>query len=454
MKETRRELSRLFGLALPVAGAQVGGMLMGTVDTLMLGRVGVDALAAAAMGNAWSFAVLLLGVGVVHGIDPLVSQAHGAGDGGRTGLALQHGLVAGGLASLPIAALWLFTEPVLVAFGQEPALARLAAEYTIVKIPSIPFFLLFTALRQYLQGRELVRPALWIMLLANLVNALVNWVLIFGNLGAPALGLLGAGIATAVARVTMALALLALIRGFSLHEGAWLPWSRAAVEPAAIARIYRLGVPIAIQMGLEMWAFAAAALMAGGLDPVSLGAHSVVINMAALSFMLATGMAQGASIRVGNLLGAGLGARADRIAWLSIASGAGVMGVVGVLFVALRGQLPALYTPDAGVIAAGAAVLPIAGLFQVFDGTQAVACGVLRAMGRPRPAAVVNALGYWVLALPLAFWLSRSAGLGLAGIWWGMAAGLAAVAVALVAWLARRGPSRDAVLFHGPGAAP
>jgi len=446
MNQTRSELGKLFSLAVPVAGAQVGGMLMGTVDTLMVGRVGVGALAAAAIANAFSFAVLLLGVGIVHGIDPFVSQAHGAGRGQQAGLALQRGLVAAAIASLPIAGLWLYTEPILIAFGQEPALAALAAQYTIVKIPSIPFFLAFTAMRQYLQGRELVRPAMWVILAANLVNAFVNWVLIFGNLGAPALGLVGAGYATMATRISMALGLLAILRGFSLHEGAWRPWSWQVLNGPALVQLFRIGIPVAIQMGLEMWAFSVAAFLAGRLDPVALAAHSVVLNMAALSFMFATGIAQGASARVGNLLGAGRPDLAQHSAWLAIGAGAGVMTIAAGLFVSLRHQLPALYTPDTAVIAAGAAILPIAGVFQVFDGIQAVACGVLRAIGRTRPAALANALGYWVLALPLGAWLSTRAGWGLAGIWWGLALGLAVVASLLVLWLRRNGPATATAL--------
>lgn len=449
MADLRGELRKLFALALPVAGAQVGGMLMGTVDTLMVGRVGVDALAAAAIANAWSFAVLLFGVGIVHGIDPIVSQAHGAGRGEAAGLALQRGLVAAALVSAPIAALWGATEPVLIALGQEPHLAAMAADYTIVMIPGIPFFLAFSALRQYLQGRELVRPAMWVILIANVVNAAANWVLIFGNLGAPALGLVGAGWASSLTRIAMAFGLLGLVRGLSLHEGAWVPWSRRALDPSALAQLFRIGVPVAIQMGLEMWAFTAAAFLAGRLDPVSLAAHSVVINMAALSFMFATGIAQGASARVGNLIGAGRSEQAQRSAWLAVASGGGVMAFAAVAFVVFRNQLPAIYTPDALVIAAGAAILPIAGVFQVFDGLQAVACGVLRGMGRTRPAAVSNAIGYWAIGLPLGAWLSQRAGWGLPGLWWGLALGLAVVATLLTLWLWRQGPRLESALASG-----
>ena len=189
----RFEIRRVLVLALPVMIAQVGSMLLGTVDTMMVGRIGEDALAAAALGNAWFYAVLLVGQGVVHGIDPLVTQAHGARDAAGTARALQRGVVVAVVASVPLCFVLAFTGDVLLWSGQEPELAALAHEYIWVQIPSLPFFLLFMAVRQYLQGRELMRPGMWVMAFANIGNLVFNRVLIFGAFGVPALGLFGAG---------------------------------------------------------------------------------------------------------------------------------------------------------------------------------------------------------------------------------------------------------------------
>jgi MATE family multidrug resistance protein len=437
------EARSLAGLALPVVGTQIGTMLMGTVDTWMVARVGVQALAAAALANAWIYGLLLAGQGVIHGMDPIVTQAHGAGRGEQAGLALQRGLALSLLLSLPIALLWLHTEDFLLLLGQDPALARAAQEYTRVQIPSIPCFLAFVALRQYLQGRELVRPAMWVILAANLFNAFANWVLIFGKLGLPALGLVGAGIATSLSRVVIAVGLALWIARFGLHRGAWTRWSRAALAPRAVASLLAVGLPVAVQMSLEIWAFSLSTLLAGRLGAAALSAHTIVLNMAALSFMMPLGVAQGAVTRVGNLLGARQPGRAQRAAWVSLCLGAGVMGFSALAFVTLRHQLPRLYTDDASVLALGAAILPIAAAFQVFDGTQVVGCGVLRGMGRTRPAAWFNLLGYWALGLPLAAWLALRGSWGLPGIWWGLCAGLAVVASLLVARIHLRGPARD-----------
>jgi multidrug resistance protein, MATE family len=439
MLPLREEARRLARLAVPVALAQLAIMGMGFVDLLVVGRVSVEAFAAVAIANPWQFGTLLFANGILMGLDPIVSQAHGAREGERAGLAFQQGLVLALAMSPAVIWAWTLTAEALVFFGQDPALAREAERFLRVQIPSVPFFLCLAALRQYLQGREIVRPVLWVVLLGNVVNAFGNWVLVFGNLGAPPLGLVGSGLATALTRVAMFAACVWLVLGFRLHEGAWVPWSRRAFEGAALRTLLAIGFPIALQMSLEMWAFSGSTLIAGRLGAEAVAAHSLVMNLASITFMVPLGIAQGTAVRVGNLIGAGALAQAQRTAWLGIASGGGFMTLSAVGFVLAREELPRIYTPEGAVVAAAAAILPIAGAFQIFDGTQSVASGVLRAMGRPGPAAAFNFVGYWVLALPLGGWLALGAGAGLPGLWWGLCAGLVAVAVGLVLWIWRGG---------------
>ncbi|MCC6641635.1 MAG: MATE family efflux transporter [Deltaproteobacteria bacterium] len=440
MSTSRPELERLVRLAWPIAGAQVGNMLMGIVDTLFVGRVGVDALAALSLGNAFLYGTLLIGQGLVLGIDPLVTQAHGAADGRATALALQRGLVVSGFVTLLVSlALW-FTEPVLVALGQEPALAEAAGGYIDVQIPTIGALYAYLALRSYLQGRGIVRPALVAMLLANVTNVLFNWVLVFGHLGMPALGLRGSGIATALSRLVLVAALVGLVWAGRLHDGAWTQWSRAALDRAALRRILAYGLPIALQMGFEVWAFSAATLLAGRLGAASVAAHTIALNLASFSFMMPLGIAQAACTRVGNLVGAGRSEAASHAARVAIGLGAAVMACWALVFVTLRSVLPGLYTPDAAVIGLAATILPIAGAFQIFDGVQVVAAGALRAIGDTRPAAVLNFAGYWLVALPLAAWLTVREGAGLTAIWWSLCLGLLLVASGLVVFVRRRMP--------------
>jgi MATE family multidrug resistance protein len=438
LREEARILARL---SLPVVAAQLGSMLMGMVDIAMLGRVSVDALAAASIGNTVVYFTLLVGNGLLMGIDPIVSHAHGRGDGRTAGVALQRGCVLAVLLSLVISALWSQAGGILTLLRQEPRLAEAAGAYVRVQIPSLVFFLAFGALRQQLQGREIMRPAMWATLIANVSNALLNWVLIFGHLGFPAMGLEGAGIATAVNRAVMFGLLVWLVRAADLLEGAWVPWSWDALDPRGLLRIVDLGWPVALQMGLEILAFSGSTLVAGWIGAAAVAAHQVTLNFAALSFMMPLGISQAAATRVGNLLGAGAADRAQRAAWLALAMGAGVMSVSALVFVTFRAELPRVLTDELDVVALSATIFPIAAAFQIFDGVQVVGCGILRGMGRSRPVAWFNLLAYWGLGLPLGAWLVLRQGWGLAGIWWGLCLGLAVVASSLVAWIRARGPS-------------
>jgi MATE family multidrug resistance protein len=444
-----REIRPLVALGVPTALTQLGMMMLGVVDTLMVGRLGVAELGAASLGNVWTFGTLIVGMGLMFGLDPILAQAHGARDHERVALTLQQGVVAALITSVPIALSWLVTEPVLILFGQSPQLAAGAHAYVVVQIPSIPAFLVFLCLRQYLQSRSLVMPAFWITVVANGVNALGNWVLIFGHLGFPRLGLTGAALATAGSRVFMLLALAGLVLALRLHEGAWVPWSRRALDLRDLGRIFKVGVPVGVQYALEGWAFQIATLFAGRLSASALAAHTIVLNLASLSFMLPMGISLGAATHVGNLIGAGHIARAQRAAYVALGLGGLVMVVSATAFMGLRWELPGLYTEDAVVIALAASILPIGAAFQLLDGVQVVGGGILRGMGNTMAAAVINLVGYYALALPLAAWLGFERSLGLTGIWWGLAAGLAVVATALVSWVARRGPAR----MHAPGPA-
>ena len=434
------ELRQLRRLAAPVAMAQLATMAMGVVDTLMVGRVSVDALAAASIANVWVFSTIMFANGILMSLDPLVSQAHGAGEDERAALLLRRGVALALLLSLPLAGLWLLTEPALLLTGQDPVLASAARKYVWVQLPSIPFFLVYAVQRQYLQAREWVRPAMWIVLVANLWNAAFNWLLIFGNLGFPALGLTGAGIATTLTRVLTFLGLLWLARRLDILPPRWGALDREAWHPSALRAMAAVGLPIAIQTSLEMWAFNASTLIVGHLGAGALAAHTITMQMAAIAFMIPVGIAQGAAVRVGNLIGAGDGARARLAGWLAIAAGGAVMSVSALLFVVAREWLPRMYTPDLQVVATAATILPIAGAFQIFDGTQAAACGVLRGMGETRPAAIANFIGYWIIALPIGGALVLRFDAGLPALWWSLAGGLAIVAVGLVWRIRRRGP--------------
>ncbi len=236
MSKHAKELATIARLSLPVVITQVATMMLGVVDNLMLGHVSVEALNASSLGRLWVMGTMLVGMGLVFGIDPFVSQAHGAGDGKGAGRALQRGLVVAVLASIPIAILWCYTEEALLLFGQNPSLAYEAERYALVQLPGLPFLLAFHALRQYLQGRGIVRPAMWVAIGANALNVFLNWVFIFGELGAPRLGVVGAGLATGATEIAMFLFLLLIVVRGRLAQNAWTPWSRESFSLLGLGR--------------------------------------------------------------------------------------------------------------------------------------------------------------------------------------------------------------------------
>ncbi len=436
--EPRSELRALLRLGLPVAATQLGVMAMGVVDTMMVGSLGTVALDAAALGSLWAWGTFVFGMGLVLGMDPVISQAHGAGQAKRVARTLWRGLVVAALITPPLTASWWVTTPALSMLGQQAALSQAAGEYLEIQTFSVWPLLAFFALRQYLQGRSIVAPVLGAVVLANVFNVVANWALIFGHLGLPAMGLEGAGLATGLTRCFMCVGLAAWIWIGRLYQGAWEAPSRAAIDPRGLAEIVRHGIPVGLQYGLETWAFQVVTLLAGLLGETELAAHVIALNLASLSFMVPLGLSQGAATRVGNLVGANRPQRARHSATIALGLGAGVMVFGAVLFIVLREELPRLYTAAPEVIALTAGTLPIAAAFQIFDGTQAVGGGILRGLGATRPAAVFNLVGYYALALPLAALLGFWGGMGLYGLWWGLCAGLAAVAGALVWWILKR----------------
>ena len=427
-------------LAVPVALSNLLMITMGAVDQLLIGHYGTTEFAAVGLAHPWIFGTILFANGILLGLDPIIAQAHGAGDGLRSARALQSGLVLAAALAIPVAVLWWFTEAVLVAIGQDPTIAKLSATFVRAQMPSIPFFLGTTVLSRYLQNREHVKQTMVVMTVANLVNALAAWSLIYGRLGAPELGVLGAGLATSCARIASALTLITWTRAFRLYEGAWEPFSARAFDWRGQREVLRYGVPIAFQTCTEMWAFGMAAFIAGPLGAVQLAAHQVAMQYASITFMIPLGISQAVTIRAGNLIGAGRPADATRAGWLGIAGSAAFMAIAAAVFILGRDLLPHAFSNDAAVIAAAAAIFPIAGAFEVFDGTQAAACGMLRGMGRPLPATIANLVGYWVIALPLGGWLALRTELGLRGLWGGLCLGLIVVALSLVHWLRRNAP--------------
>jgi MATE family multidrug resistance protein len=430
MIPSKDHLASLLRLALPVATVQVGFILMGAVDTVMVGHVSPRDLAAVALGNLYYFMTTSFGLGILFALDPLVSQAFGAGDRSGIARAVQRGFViALGLALL--SSLLLLPGRPLLTFLRQPAdVIPVAADYARVSILGVLPFYCFVVLRQSLQSMGRVAPIVVVIVLANFANVFFNWVLIFGNLGAPAMGAVGSGWATVLSRWFMFLALLGT--AWPLISSYLRPLRADAFEIRALLAMGRLGIPIGIQFFLEFGVFGMIGILMGSLGTIPMASHQVAINLASITFMMAVGVTQATTILVGQAVGAGDPERARRSAGAGLVIAATVMAFTGVMFLTIPGLLARIYTPDLEVLGLAATLIPVAGIFQVFDGLQAVGSGILRGVGDTLAPMLVNLVGFWMIGLPVSLYLAFPAGLGPLGLWWGMAAGLGAVALFLL----------------------
>jgi MATE family multidrug resistance protein len=449
VRTTREEVVRLLKLAAPVAGVQLGAQMLGIVDMMMLGRVGGTEMAAATLGNLMLMGVTIPLMGLLMGADPLMSQAHGAGQSHRIGRILQGGILLLPVVSIPIFLAGFFAPDLLRAFGQPEQVIALAKNYILINLPSMPLFLGFSLGRQWLQARSIVKPAVWIVLIANGLNILANWALIFGNLGLPAMGVQGCAISTLVTRSLMIVMLLVWVKRGGLARNAWVPWDRESFRLARMTQITKLGWAITISFAVEMWGFQALSLMAGNLGEDSLAAHSLVMQIISLVFMVPLGLGIASSIRVGNLIGARDPHGAQRTAHVALAVTGIFMAGVSVIFVLFRNDLPHIFTHDPELVAIAAGLFPIAACFQLCDGVQGVCSGILRGMGRVRAPALAHALGLYAIGMPLGHFLASRHEPEIGDYYWGFCVGLFVVAALLTSWVFLRGPKTVNALEQG-----
>ena len=435
-KPGRADFVALLRLAAPLVLIQVGTMLMGVVDTMMVGRVSPAALASVALGNMYFFAISMFGMGVLFALDPIVAQALGAGDELAVRRGLQRGLVLALVLTVPITLVLFTVEPVLVLVGQPPEVIPDAAGFVHRNALSVWPFYVFVALRQTLQAHHRIWPIGVTILVANIVNVVLNYIWIFGHLGFPAMGVIGSAWATTASRWLMAVLLLAL--GWSTLK----PYLRARapnlLDVQPLKRMLALGFPIGAQMVLEGGAFNVIALLMGWLGVMQVAAHQIALNFASLTFMVPLGVSSAAAVIVGHAVGRGDAEGVRRSTLASLAVGAGFMLCTAVLLVSAPRFLAGLYTPDAMVLAFAAVLLPIAGVFQVFDGLQVVSIGLLRGLGDTRMPMIVNVIGFWCIGMPVSLWLGFGLDYGAVGLWWGLVVGLVVVAVFLIARVRQR----------------
>jgi MATE family multidrug resistance protein len=432
----KTELGQLFRLAAPLAAAQAGTNLMGLVDVAVLGRLGARELAGAGLGNAIFFAFSILGMGMGMGIDPLISQAIGAGDRVRARHVLWQGIWLALVVSAVLTLAMLGATLALPFIGAAPELVTPARTFLLVRMISLAPFLLFIAMRSYLQAHGTTHPLLVVMIVANVANLLLDLLFVFGGghlpgwtgplRMVPAMGVGGAALATVICTILEVViagrAILAIpVPGHVDHR-----WDQRQIAQAA-----RVGLPLSLQMGAEVGIFALVGVLAAHLGTLHLAAHQLVISVASFTFTVALGVAAAASVRVGRAIGARNPSATRTAGHVAFVAGAMVMGVSALSFALFPRAIARLVTDDRNVIMAALPLMIVAAVFQLSDGIQAVGAGVLRGAGDTKWAFYANLFGHWCVGLPIALLLGFKAHLGIVGMWWGLCAGLTVVAVLL-----------------------
>ena len=425
----------MLSLAMPVVVAEVGWVAMQIVDIGMVGRLGPEAIGAVGVGSALFLALAVVGIGLLLGLDPLVAQAFGAREVGECRAWLHHGLVLAVGLTVPLTVVAWVAATFVSAWGFHPRVLDLTQGYWRVVTWSLLPLLVFTVFRRYVQAVGIVRPIMLTLVSANIINAAANWLLVFGHWGFPELGVEGAAWATCVSRIYMC----GLLAVTAWRVTARFPRNQPAGSFAArrfemtrIRRLVRLGWPAAVQMTLEVGVFAAATALAGRLEPHLLAAHQIVLNTVGLTFMVTYGVSSAGAVRVGHAVGRRDLTGAWYSGWVALGIGAAFMGVAAAAFLAVPRPILRIFTSDPRVIETGALLLLVAAVFQLFDGLQAVATGVLRGLGDTRTPMLCNLAGHWGVGLPVGYALCFWWGWGVVGLWLGLSLGLILVGVLLM----------------------
>ena len=434
----RREVRPMWNLAVPVVVAEMSWVTMGTVDILMVRALGPSAIGAVGVGSMLFMALAVFGIGVLLGLDTVIAQSFGAGRRDECHRWFVHGLVMSVVLTIPLTFVAWVAIARLDLWGFDLTVLNLTEPYLRIVTWSVWPLLLYTAFRRYLQAMGVVKPTMVILLTANLVNVLANWMLIHGNLGAPALGVNGAGWATLISRVYLAFGLLSVVvwrdarTDYGLRRVSWV------IERSRLMQLLWLGLPAAIQVTLEVGVFSAASALAGRLAPVALAAHQITLNMASFTFMVPLGLASAAAVRVGHAVGRRDTFGAYQAGWTAVMLGVLCMACASVVFLLIPGRLMRLFTVDVTVVDLGVTLLFVAAIFQIFDGLQGVLTGALRGLGDTRTPMFLNLAGHWAFGLPLGYTICFVWGYGVVGLWIGLSAGLIVVSLLLLTVWGRR----------------
>lgn len=433
----RREIADTLRLAFPMAASQLGQVVMMTTDLALIGRLGGDAVAAAALAHTVLFACFVLGMGLVAAVAPLAAQAYGARQPRMIRRALRVGIWAAIGAGIPLTLLQLRGTELLIALGQDKAAAVLAGHYLQGLAWSLIPAWIFIAVRNFMSALDRPEPALWITIAAIPLNGILAYALIHGAFGMPQLGILGAGVATTAVNVAMCAAAFyatAVMRPFAKYHvlgGLFRPdWS-------LLLRLVVLGLPISGAFALEYGLFAMAALMMGHLGTAQLAAHQIAFQVASILFMVPLGISMAVTVRVGQALGRNDPAAMRRAGFCAIGIAALFEATMTLIIALARYRIPGLFLDigdpaNAATLSLAATLLLMGMTFFVADGMQTVAAGALRGLNDTRVPLLFAAIGFWIVGISATYLLGFHTRLGAIGIWTGLTLGLITYMILLV----------------------
>lgn len=427
-----QEFKNTLRLSIPLIVSNVAQVGLGLVDSAMVGAIDYKQLAAS------SFVINAIGIpqviciGMTIAITALVSIARGQKNVVAASSYLYNGVLLSTMVSIWIAILCTLASPLLGHMGQEADVVTIGTPYFRVMIWSLVPMTFFLSMKQFSDALEMTRIGMFLSLMSLPLNALLNWLFVFGNLGMPRLELIGAGVATLLTRISEALVMLYILfhhkafkQYIAVKKEAW------TIQRKRLAELLHIGIPSGLQMVMEAGAFSVSGIMVGWLGAAAQAAHQIALNCASTTFMAVLGLSMGSSIRTAHALGSTHFTRLLRIGMSTIYGGLLYGIITGLIFVLFRYQLPLLFNTDAAVVSLSAQLLLVAAIFQVSDSLQAIGAGLCRGIKDVRIPTILVAVAYWVIGIPLGYWLAFKQGMGAGGIWWGFVAGLSMAALFL-----------------------
>jgi MATE family multidrug resistance protein len=406
--------------------SQLGNTMVQTTASIIVGNfAGTISLAAVSLVNSVFMIVLVVGLGIAYGLTPLVAQENGRKNNKECANLFSNSLFLNiAIGVVLFLAIYFGSMKVIDHLDQDPEVVKVAKPYLFILSLSIIPIMIFSAFKQFAEGLGFTRQAMNIMVWGNILNIVLAFIFVKGMFGIAPMGVIGVGYSTFIDRIVMAIAMGLYIFRSKTFRPYIKHFTITQIDKVRSIKIFKIGYTVALQYVFEIGAFAVAAVLAGTIGANEQAAHQVAINLAAMAYMMASGVAAAATIQTGNNLGKGNIYRVKTFAITSYHIVIALMLATGVIFLTFNYQLPWLFTSDNNVIYLAAQLLIIAGLFQLFDGTQVLGLGILRGLSDVNVPTILVFFAYWIVGLPLAYFLSIPIGLGLKGIWYGLTVGL------------------------------